>query len=295
MPDLDLTALTEPYDAEAARTSPDADALRTGDTVGAVVVAVVAGLLAGVLLAIPGVLLWMIDPWLAVPVLAVWLVVVLLAARSSSSGRGDALERRWRLRRLAGDNGWRYDPEAADPDHAGTVFGLGINRRTSDQVVVPAPRPVTLGRHSCTAGSHNAIPMGWGFATTPLAADTIPRMPRLVLVSRSGGRRHSAVPVVPGTPVPIAVTGPGAEAFAVHGPVRSRDRVQTLLDCSLFRPDVLALLTERLVDLEIVDGHLVVHAAETVGTDPETWRWILRVVTSAAEALEAVASYDRGA
>ncbi len=115
-----------------------------------------------------------------------------------------------------------------------------------------------------------------------------------MLLSRADSRGHFPLPVGPATPVQIAVTGPGADAFVVHGPMGRRDEVQALLDRTLFRPEVLDVLTTRRVDLEIVDGCLIIHAARTVvGTDPETWRWVLEVVTRAAGALEAPVSGAR--
>ncbi|WP_185995467.1 hypothetical protein [Nocardioides campestrisoli] len=278
MPDLDYTALTDPYDRKAAHATTKAGGASVAVAVGC------SAVLAGVPLTVVGLFLAIWDPRLVWVAVAVGIVVVLLAARFVHRDRERQVERRWRLARFARANRLHYTPVVPSPSRPGAVFSMGINRQSEDQFTFSEPRSFTVGRHTCTAGYRNGVPMRWGFATTRLS--TPAPLPHLMLLSRADSRGHFPLPVGPATPVKIAVTGPGADAFTVDGPMGRRDEVQALLDRTLFRPEVLEVLTTRRVDLEIVDDCLIIHAAETVGTDPETWRWVLEVVTCAAESLE---------
>src|SRR5690606_4494271 len=186
---LDLTALSEPYDEPAARRSPDARGAGNPWPT-----AIGWSLLGVAVLAVPGYLLWL--AWEPLVVVAVAALAWWLAAgrRAFGAVRAEELERRWRLRRLAGDNGFAYDPDVPDPDLRGAVFGRGQARRFEHLVVVDAPRAIALGQY---VHHDNNLPRQWGVATTPLSA---PALPHLLLVSRGGPRRHSDVPVPTGTP-----------------------------------------------------------------------------------------------
>ncbi|MER6897166.1 hypothetical protein, partial [Amycolatopsis sp. NPDC000740] len=97
-------------------------------------------------------------------------------------------------------------------------------------------------------------------------------------------------PRLPGsdtTPGNPELHGPGADAFRVFGPIGRAKEIQALLDRTVFAPDLLPRLLERPLDVELVDGRLYLYSAAPLSTaDPDTWRWILLLITDLAERLE---------
>lgn len=220
------------------------------------------------------------------------LFVAVVAMLTFASGMSDDVqtERIVRLSRFAAANGMRFEGQLKDQVRPGTIFADGTDRVTRDQVVLTEPREITLGRHSCASGQVSATRLKyWSFASTPLAGGHA--LPHLYLEAKAVDRRTRPSPAVVDERLPerLPLDGPGGEAYVVRGPLADPDAVHALLERSVFTPDVLATMTERPVDVEVVDGHLLLMARETVGTQPETWSWIIALTVAVAESLEAAA------
>ena len=208
-------------------------------------------------------------------------LVVLVAFLARKSGRQQRIDH-YRIMRFAARNGMGYRMKVEDPEQPAGVFHTGTSRCAVDVVSIEGPRPVEIGQHTYLAGHHNAEPFRWGYATTPLDAD----LPHLLLNSRAKrmGRVNESGKDSLGHP---DLRGPGAEAFSVSGPYGRAREIQALLDRTLFSPDLLARYAERPVHIELVENRLYFFSPEPLSTtDPDTWRWLLALLTDTAERLE---------
>lgn len=242
-------------------------------------------LLGGALLTIPVGALMLLDPRWGLLLPVVLGAVVALRVQPLRREHAALRERHWRLSRFAKDNGATFAGRLRDPSRPGTMFALGFNRRTVEQVSFSRPRWITVGDHRCTyGGHHNATPWGWGFATTRLKPSS--PLPDLQLRTRAPDSGHSELPRAEFAVTDVPMGGPGGEAFVIRTTQRNAARVRELLPRTLFRPDVLALLAEQVVDVEIVDDHLVLAVDRGSTLEPEHWQWLMDLTVAAAEALE---------
>lgn len=283
--DLDFSPFTEPVDPASARAyavangeRPEADLAAGGCVVTGISVlffgffSVFFGMMSGGFLTVGGLL----------PAgLGVAVVVVFLAG----SGRGgrQLREKSYRIMRFATVNGMSCRKKITDPEGAGTIFGHGMLRIASDVVTAKAPREIEIGQYSYTAGYRSSETRRWSYAATPLDVT----LPHLILHTRATKGRPSlpGADTAPGNP---ELHGPGAEAFRVFGPIGRAKEIQALLDRTVFTPDLLSRLVERPLDVELAGGRLYLYSATPLSTtDPDTWRWILPLVTDLAELLEA--------
>ncbi len=192
-----------------------------------------------------------------------------------------------RLGRFAAANEMTYRARAAVPAAGpGLIFEHGTQPHTTDVVTIRAPREIEIGRHHWMAGRYGAESFAWSYAATPLATDG-EALPHLVLAARV----RWSEPHLPGSEDATLgrpeLHGPGPEAYTVSAPIGRAAQVQRLLDATLFRHDVLARLTERRVDVEIVAGRLYLYTPRPmVTTDPDDWRWLLALVEDVAAAVE---------
>lgn len=228
------------------------------------------------------------QPWWAMIPVTIGVVLTVRLFGSALWPRPTHRENLVRVARFAAANAMTYAPEAeAAHDGPGLVFGRGVNRVTRDVVRLDEPRAIELGRQHYADGKHNAEPNAWSYATTPLAGPDAAGLPHLVLSARVRWRDiplPGSSDLTLGTP---AMTGPGTEVYTVRGPIGRAATIQRTLDTTLFRDDVLARLTERRVDVEVVDQRLYLYTpTPLVGVDPDTWRWILDLVVDIAAALE---------
>lgn len=228
-------------------------------------------------------------PWWAAAPVGLGAAVSLGLLVSALRPRAEHRARPVRLARFAAANDMTY---TARPGQAaegpGLVLGIGTGRHTRDLIEILVPREIELGRQHYFAGRGNAEARAWSYATTPLTGPGAAGLPHLVLTAR-GRWSDAALPgssdSALGTP---ELGGPGAAAYLVRGPVGQAARIERVLDATLFRPDVLARLTERPVHVEVVDRRLYLYVSGPLVTlDPDTWRWILPLVVDVATALEA--------
>lgn len=221
---------------------------------------------------------------------AVGLFVAVVAMLVVGSGMSSDIqtEHRVRLARFAAANGMQFEGQLTDQSRPGAIFADGTDRVTRDQIVLGDPRTITLGRHSCASGQLSQQRVKhWSFASTPLqGGDALPHV-FLEALAADRAVRFTPTALAERLPELLALPGPGGDAYVVRGPLADPDAVHALLEHSLFRADVLEALTEQPVDVEVVDGHLVLMARETVSTQPDTWLWIIGLTVMAAESLEA--------
>lgn len=224
-------------------------------------------------------------PWWALLPAGIATVITLGLLRSAVRPNPAYRTRLVRLARFAAANAMTFTADPEEP-HAGPglLFGQGTQQRTRDVVRTTEPRAIELGLHHFSYGRSTPDASTWAYATTPLAG---PRVPHLVLRAR-GRWSDTSLPGSDdeslGTP---ELTGPGAEAYVVQAPIGRTATVGPLLDATLFRPDVLARLTERPVHVEVVAGHLYLYTPTPLVTDDAaTWHWILALVADVAVVLE---------
>lgn len=228
------------------------------------------------------------QPWWALVPVGIATLATLGLLRSALNPETERRSNLVRIDRFVAANGMTLTREAAEPvSGPGAIFHHGVNRRTNDLVRATDPRLVELGRHHYATGKY-LEPSYWSYATTPLDGPGVGDLPHLVLQAR--GKWTAAVPPGPpdqslGTP---DIDGPGAEAFRVFAPIGRAATVHKVLDGTLFRPEVLARLTERRVHVEVVERHLYLYTSEPmVTTDAATWCWVLDLLCDVAEVLEA--------
>ncbi|WP_033441839.1 hypothetical protein [Saccharothrix sp. NRRL B-16314] len=210
-------------------------------------------------------------------------LVVPVVVLSRKSGRQERINR-YRIMQFAVRNGMGYRMKVKDPEHPSGVFDIGTNRCAVDVVSIEGPRPMEIGQYGYTAGYRDGEPFRLAYATTPLDADL--DLPHLLLRSRAKrmgtGLKSGKVPS--GNP---DLRGPGTEAFSVSGPLGRAQEIQALLDRSLFSPDLLARFAEHPVHIELVENRLYFFSPDPLSTtDPDTWRWLLPLLTDTAERLE---------
>ncbi|MFE3176640.1 hypothetical protein ACFXPA_12520 [Amycolatopsis sp. NPDC059090] len=208
-------------------------------------------------------------------------VVVFFLVSSGKGGR-HGRETSYRIMRFATVNGMGFRKKISDPGGAGTIFGVGLSRTSSDVVALESPREIEIGQHAYYAGYRSGERHRWSYATTPLDAE----LPHLIVMTRAttGRPRLPGSDTTPGNP---ELHGPGADAFRVFGPIGRAKEIQALLDRTVFAPDLLPRLLERPLDVELVDARLYLYSAAPLSTaEPDTWRWILPLITDLAERLE---------
>ncbi|MEU4803812.1 hypothetical protein [Actinosynnema sp. NPDC023587] len=208
-------------------------------------------------------------------------LVVLVIVASRRSGRQERINH-YRIMRFAARNGLGYRMKVKDPEHPAGIFNTGDARCAVDVVSIEGPRPMEIGLHGYLAGYRGGEPFRWGYATAALDAD----LPHLLLNSRAKGMGNA----LKSGDDPLGnpdLHGPGTEAFNVHGPFGRAQEIQALLDRTLFAPDLLARYAERPVHIELVENRLYFFSRESLSTtDPDTWRWLLALLTDTAERLE---------
>ncbi|MFT7840255.1 hypothetical protein Q5530_29285 [Saccharothrix sp. BKS2] len=289
--DLDYSPLAAPVDPAAALAHAKANGDHPGrDTaccalVFAVIVAAVFGLLSILLNmyltgAYPdggvGIRLLGLLP------LVIGLGLIVLVIVQDRRGGGRVWIDHYRIMQFAARNGMGYRMKVKDPEQPAGVFDIGGNRCAVDVVSIEGPRPVEVGQYHYMAGYLGGETYQLGYATTPLDA----HLPHLLLIPRAKG---TGVPHVSGgaslgNP---DLRGPGTEAFKVFGPFGRAGEIQSLLDRTLFSPDLLARYTEHPVHIEIVENRLYFFSPKPLSTtDPDTWRWLLALLTDTAERLE---------
>ncbi|MEV5003289.1 hypothetical protein [Nocardioides sp. LML1-1-1.1] len=277
-----LTAAVDPADVPA-RTARELGSDLGGWLVVNVLLWLVLGLVAVGLSFLPP------RPWWAAAPAGLGAVVSLGLLVSALRPRAEHRARPVRLARFAAANDMTYTPRPGQPaEGPGLVLGTGTGRHTRDLVEIAVPREIQLGRQHYFAGRGNAEARAWSYATTPLTGPGAAGLPHLVLTAR-GRWNDAALPGSSdsslGTP---GLSGPGAAAYLVRGPIGQAPWIERVLDVTLFRPDVLARLTERPVHVEVVDRRLYLYVhGPLVTLDPDTWRWILPLVVDVATALEA--------
>ncbi|WP_424185370.1 hypothetical protein ACOBQX_26225 [Actinokineospora sp. G85] len=208
-------------------------------------------------------------------------LVVLVAVLARKSGRQQRINH-YRIKQFADRNGMGYRMKVKDPEQPAGIFHVGTYRCSTDVVNIEGPRPLEIGQHSYTAGYRNAETFHWGYATTPLDAN----LPHLLLNSRA--KRMGSVTASSkeslGNP---DLRGPGTKAFTVSGPYGRAQEIQALLDRTLFSPDLLSRYTDHPVHIEIVENRLYFLSPNPFSTtDPDTWSWLLTLLTDTAERLE---------
>lgn len=224
-------------------------------------------------------------PWWALLPAGIATVITLGLLRSAVRPNPAYRVRLVRLGRFAAANGMTFTPRPDAPHTGpGLIFNQGVGPLTRDVVRMSEPREIELGLHHFGYGRSVSGSSDWAYATTPISDQ---QLPHLVLRAR-GAWTDVSLPASDdqslGTP---ELEGPGAEAYLVQAPIGRTGTVGPLLDATLFRPDVLARLTERPVHVEVVDGRLYLYRRESLVTeDPDTWRWILALVDDVAAVLE---------
>ncbi|PSL57091.1 hypothetical protein B0I31_10268 [Saccharothrix carnea] len=214
--------------------------------------------------------------------LVIGLGLIVLVVVQGRKGSGRVRIDHYRIMQFAARNGMGYRMKVRDPEQPAGVFDIGNNRCAVDVVNIEGPRPMEIGQYHYTAGYHGAETYHLGYATTPLDA----HLPHLLLTSRAKGTgvRHMSGGATLGNP---DLRGPGTEAFTVSGPFGRAGEIQALLDRTLFSPDLLARYAERPVNIEIVKNRLYFFSPKPLSTtDPETWRWLLALLSDTAERLE---------
>ena len=214
--------------------------------------------------------------------LMIGLALIVLVVVQGRKGGGRVWIDHYRIMQFATRNGMGYRMKVKDPEQLAGVFEVGNNRCAVDVVSIEGPRPMEIGQYRYTAGYRGAETYHLGYATTPLDA----HLPHLLLVSRAKGTgvRHMGGGASLGNP---DLRGPGTEAFKVFGPFGRAGEIQALLDRTLFSPDLLARYAERPVHIELVENRLYFFSPKPLSTtDPDTWRWLLALLTDTAERLE---------
>jgi len=192
----------------------------------------------------------------------------------------------YRIMQFATRNGLGYRGKIENPEQAAGIFSRGTQRAAADVVTFDRPRPMEFGVYRHVTGPREMAAEAWCYATTPLDA----KLPHLLLNSRA--KRTGTMTGGPddalGQP---DLTGPGTAVFSVSGPFGRAPQIQAVLDRTLFAPDLLARYTARPVHIEIVRNQLYLFARKPfVTTDPDDWRWIIRLLVDTAERLEAPAA-----
>lgn len=292
MPDnLDYSPLAAPVDPAAALAHAKANGDHPGRdmTCGVLVIAVIVAAFFG-FLSIPldmyltgaypdggvGVQLLGLLP------LVIGLGLIVLVVVQVRKGDGRARIDHYRIMQFAARNGLGYRMKVKNPKQPAGVFDIGNNRCAVDVVNIEGQRPMEIGQYRYMAGYRDAETYHLGYATTPLDAN----LPHLLLTSRAKGTGvpHMSGGASLGEP---DLRGPGTEAFKVFGPFGRAGEIQTLLDRTLFSPDLLARYAERPVHIEIVKNRLYFFSPKPLSTtDPETWRWLLALLSDTAERLE---------
>ncbi|WP_370936996.1 hypothetical protein [Amycolatopsis sp. cg13] len=214
--------------------------------------------------------------------LLVGLVLVVPVVRLMRKDGAQERISRYRIMQFAARNGLSYHWAVENPEQAAGIFAVGTRRAAGDVVAFDQPRPMEFGWYQHVTGTREVAAERWHYATTPLDA----KLPHLLLNSRA---KRTGV-LTSGTNDALGhpdLTGPGTTVFSVSGPFGRAREIQAILDRALFSPDLLDRYTARPVHIEIVRNRLYLFARKPfVTTDPDDWRWIVRLLVDTAERLE---------